>query len=60
MPEQNKKDVYLNNKDADNALSNVDSNPAWSRKETKQVLGYFILAFVLVLLFGFLVNYYLL
>lgn len=55
-----KKNEIVYNKMEDEENSNNISDLSWTRKESKQAIAYFIMAFIALLIFVFIINYFLL
>lgn len=60
MELENKNEVILNKMDVEESIEDISSNGTWTKKESVQVLWFFVIAFVLLLVFGYVVNKYLL
>lgn len=60
MAQENDKDIILNKMEIEDSIDELSVSGTWTKKESFQVLWFFIIAFVLLLLFGYIVNKYLL
>jgi len=52
-------EVVLNKMDREEKVDNFATS-SWTKKESKQIIIYFIVAFVVLFMLGFLVNQFLL
>lgn len=60
MNQETDKDIILNKVEVEDNIDEIYISTTWTKKESIQVFWFFIIAFVMLLIFGYLVNRFLL